>query len=67
MQLRTLHRSSAAVISAFACLHITNHLVSASSVATHLEFMRAARVVYRHPAIEAVLLASVSLAEPGGA
>jgi succinate dehydrogenase/fumarate reductase cytochrome b subunit len=56
MTLRDLHRTSAFVILAFATMHIANHLASLNSVATHIAFMDFARTVYRHWAIESLLL-----------
>lgn len=56
MTLRTLHRISAIAIAVFAFLHITNHLVSLFSVASHIAFMEVARVIYRQQVIEAILL-----------
>ena len=59
MTLRGIHRTSAILLSAFACLHIANHLASLSSVAAHIAFMDAARSIYRHSVIEIALLLSV--------
>jgi len=56
MTLRRLHGLSALLIAAFACVHIANHLVGLGGVESHLAFMRAARRVYRFPAVEALLL-----------
>lgn len=58
--LRKLHRFSALVIIVYACLHITNHLVGLGGVESHIEFMRKARLVYRLPAVEILLLLSVA-------
>jgi hypothetical protein len=58
--LRKLHHFSALVIAVYACIHITNHLVGLSGVDSHIEFMRKARLVYRQPAVEALLLLSVA-------
>ena len=60
MNIRTLHRASAIVVGAFACLHLANHLASLVSIPSHLAFMEAARHVYRQPAVEPVLLACVA-------
>lgn len=60
MTLRTLHRISAMLIAAFACVHLANHLASLSSVAAHLAFMDSARAIYRQPIVEVVLLSSVA-------
>lgn len=60
MTLRKLHALSAVLIAAFACLHIANHLVGLSGAAEHIAFMKAARSVYRFPAVEFVLLSCVA-------
>jgi len=59
MSLRVFHRSSAVVIAGFAIVHLTNHVMSLHAIATHIAFMDVARTVYRQPAIELMLLASV--------
>lgn len=58
--LRELHRFSALIIATYACLHIANHLAGLGGVELHIEFMRMIRLVYRQPAVEALLLASVA-------
>ena len=60
MTLRTLHRLSAMLIAAFACVHLANHLASLSSVAAHLAFMDTARAIYRQRIAELVLLSGVA-------
>ena len=60
MNLRTLHRWSAVIILAFACVHLANHLASLSSVESHIHFMEAARLIYRQPVVEIFLLLCVS-------
>lgn len=60
MILRALHRTSAILIVAFASVHIANHLVSLSSVASHIAFMELARKIYRDPYVESVLLSGVA-------
>lgn len=58
MTLRALHRMSAILLVAFACLHIANHLAAVlGGVSSHIAFMDAVRPLYRHRAVEAVLLA----------
>ena len=57
MHVRSLHRTSAIVIGAFACLHLANHLASLVSISSHVAFMEAARRLYRQPLVESVLLA----------
>ena len=56
--LRTVHRLSAIVLGAFLVSHIANHLTALGGVAAHGAFMDAARVVYRWPPVETLLLAS---------
>ena len=60
MTLRTLHRTSAILIAAFATVHVANHLASLSSVALHIAFMEASRAIYRQRFIEVVLLSCVA-------
>lgn len=60
MKLRALHKTSAILIIAFACLHITNHLASLAGVPSHIAFMEVARKLYRHPIIEIPLLFCVA-------
>jgi len=58
--LRDLHRVSAVLIGVFAAVHVTNHLVSVSGVASHIAFMDAARTVYRQLPVESLLLFCVA-------
>lgn len=60
------HRRSAAVIALFALSHIVNHLVSLAGVAAHLRWMDGARLLYRQPLVESVLLACVALQTASG-
>ncbi len=60
MPLRRLHRTSAIVIAVFALFHIANHLASLGGVETHIEFMRVARLIYRQPVVEGLLLFCVA-------
>ena len=64
--LRALHRTSALAIGLYAAMHIANHLVALAGVPAHLAFMDAARVVYRQPVAEAVLLACVAFQGASG-
>ena len=66
MPLRTLHRTSAILITLFACLHLTNHLVSLAGIPMHISFMEAARSVYRQPVVETLLLACVAFQVASG-
>jgi hypothetical protein len=58
--LRKFHGLSALFIAAYACVHIANHLVGLRGVESHIAFMRAARLVYRFPVVEVVLLMAVA-------
>jgi succinate dehydrogenase/fumarate reductase cytochrome b subunit len=58
--LRKLHRISALLIAAYACIHIINHLVGLGGIEAHIAFMRAARSVYRLPVVETVLLIAIA-------
>lgn len=51
-----LHKVSAGFIFAFICLHFANHLVGLEGIAAHQQFLDAARLIYRHPVVEMVLL-----------
>lgn len=66
MNLRTLHRASALLIAAFACLHLVNHLVSLAGVPSHVAFMELARKLYRHPILEIPLLLSAGFQAASG-
>jgi len=66
MNLRTLHRTSAFVIAAFACVHLTNHLVSLLGVPSHIAFMEGARKLYRQPVVEVLLLSCVAFQVASG-
>jgi len=53
-----LHKVAAAIVFAFLCLHFGNHFIGLEGRDAHVQFMDAARLIYRHPIIEmAVLLA----------
>ena len=56
--IRTAHRASAVLLVIFLAVHLLNHVVALGGVAAHLAFMDAARLVYRSPAFEPVLLAA---------
>ncbi|MFC5462530.1 hypothetical protein [Massilia niabensis] len=53
---RKLHRTCAAVVALFVLAHVVNHLAALGGIAAHLRFMDVARLVYRQPLAEAVLL-----------
>jgi hypothetical protein len=60
MTLRKFHALSAALIAAFVCLHIANHLAGLAGAATHIAFMKAARSVYRFRLVELALLSCIA-------
>ncbi|ESQ80947.1 membrane protein [Asticcacaulis sp. YBE204] len=51
-----LHKVSAGFVFAFLCLHMANHLIGLQDLETHITFMTVARMVYRHPVVEMVVL-----------
>lgn len=53
---RKLHRYGAVVLALYLLVHIANHLAALGGIDAHLRFMDAARLVYRQPLAEAVLL-----------
>ena len=54
-----LHRGSATVIVSFAALHLASHLSAAFSLALNTRVVDAARLVYKQPPLEALLLLAV--------
>jgi succinate dehydrogenase/fumarate reductase cytochrome b subunit len=60
MTLRTLHAFSALLITAFAALHLSNHLMGLTGAEAHIAFMQAVRKVYRQPVVETLLLLAVA-------
>ena len=56
---RLIHRVSAAVLIAFAAIHLSNHVAGLWGVESHRAFMDAARGIYRAPVLEPLLLAAV--------
>jgi hypothetical protein len=63
---RTLHRRCAVVVTLFVLAHLANHAAALGGIAAHLRFMEGARLVYRQPVIEAVLLLCVALQAGSG-
>jgi hypothetical protein len=66
MTLRTLHRTSAALIAAFATLHVANHLAALMGIPWHIAFMALARQLYRPAMVEAPLLLCVAFQVASG-
>lgn len=60
MTLRQLHGLSALLAASYAGLHIANHLAGLAGIESHIEFMAAARAIYRWPPVEALLLSAVA-------
>lgn len=56
---KRIHYFSGFLLILFICTHLLNHLISLAGVAQHISFMEKARVIYRHPAIETLLIAAV--------
>ena len=63
---RRLHRLAATVAGTFTLFHLANHLAALGGVDAHIRVMAAFRTVYRHPAVEVVLLASIALLAVSG-
>jgi len=56
--IRIAHRVSAVLLAIFLAVHLLNHVAGLSGVAAHIAFMEGARLVYRSPALEPLLLAA---------
>lgn len=56
---RITHRLTAAVLGLFVTAHLLNHLVGLGGIAAHQAFMNTARLVYRSPLVEPLLLTAV--------
>jgi succinate dehydrogenase/fumarate reductase cytochrome b subunit len=63
---RRLHRAAGAVLAVFVAVHIANHLAALAGVDVHVHFMERARLVYRQPVVEAVLLLCAALQAASG-
>ncbi len=66
LRLLRLHRFAGLTLAAFIALHLLNHLFALVSVEMHINFMQFARLIYRNPLGEALLLAAVSIQVPSG-
>jgi hypothetical protein len=55
-----LHRLSGITLAAFVGVHLCTHLFALHSIAANLEAMRLARLVYRNPLVEIILLLAVA-------
>ena len=63
---RRLHRGGAVLVGVFVLAHMANHLAALGGIAAHLRFMEAARVVYRQPPVETLLLLAVAAQAASG-
>jgi hypothetical protein len=63
---RRLHRTAGAVPAVFVTVHVANHLAALAGVDAHVHFMERARLVYRQPVVEAVLLLCAALQAASG-
>jgi hypothetical protein len=63
---RRLHRAAGAVLAVFVTVHVANHLAALAGVDAHVRFMERARLVYRQPVVEAVLLLCAALQVASG-
>ena len=54
--LRLVHRAGALVVGVFLLVHIANHIAGLTGQRAHIDFMAAARQVYRNPIAEALLM-----------
>lgn len=61
------HGLTALVVTAFAMAHLSNHLAGLWGGPVHIAVMARLRVVYRQPAVEAVLLSAVAFQFVSGA
>lgn len=55
--LRDLHGLSAILLGAFLALHIGNHIYGLAGQQAHVTYMSYARLIYRNPLVEALLVA----------
>jgi succinate dehydrogenase/fumarate reductase cytochrome b subunit len=65
-RVRTLHRYGAIGVTLFVLAHLANHLAALGGIEAHLQFMDGARLVYRQPLIELVLLLAVAVQAGSG-
>lgn len=56
---RKLHRGGALLVGIFVLIHLANHLAALQGIEAHLRFMEAARLLYRQPLVEGLLLLAV--------
>ena len=61
VNLRKLHRVTAAMLAAFILLHLANHLAILIGPGAHLSMMEAIRPLYRNPVVEPLLFAAFAV------
>ncbi|MCU0424151.1 MAG: hypothetical protein MUF71_00860 [Candidatus Kapabacteria bacterium] len=61
-----LHRFAGLTLATFIAIHLTNHLFALVSVEMHIKVMDIARLIYRNPLGEALLLAAIAVQVPSG-
>lgn len=61
-----LHRFAGLTLATFIAVHLTNHLFALISVETHIRVMDHARLFYRNPLGEALLLIAIAVQVPSG-
>lgn len=61
MQLRDFHKYNAAILIVFLFIHLATHVSGIFGIATYNAVQNFFRTVYRNPAVEPVLIASISL------
>ncbi len=55
----TVHRTSALILLVFLAVHLLNHLMALGGVKYHIAYMDLARMIYRSPIIEPVIVLAV--------
>lgn len=61
-----LHRFAGLTLATFIAIHLTNHLFALVSVESHIHIMDYARLLYRNPLGEALLLIAIAVQIPSG-
>ena len=56
-----VHKLAAVIVFAFLSLHFANHFAGLFGVDAHRQFLDAARIIYRYPAVEYTLLAALAV------
>ncbi len=58
-RLRQAHRLNAVIVGSFVALHFVTHLLAWGGIAVHTRGLELARMLYRMPVVEAILLAAL--------